>query len=257
MKETSKMNKWYKHQLLMECNEVKRFLPETHLYTIDTFWNMMNRNEDIILKPVFGNGGKGIIKVSKIDHQLYKVYLQKSKNVIVRRNELESLFQERMKGKQFLVQTYIPLAKVNGNIIDFRYVAQRKKGEQEWVITGKYGKIAESGYFTTNILNGGTMVSVEEALRHSNINKLDLEKILADLEILSLAASKCYSRKFKNQHIWGYDPAVDEMGQVWLIEANAAPMVDAFEHKDFLDMHNTVQWYIAYNKRMRRPRQDS
>lgn len=252
MRESSKMNKWYKHQLLMDCNEVKRFLPETHQFTIETLRNMISRNKDIIVKPVFGRGGKGVLKVSKIDDGLYKVFLEKSNNITVDNVGLEGLLQKKMKGNPFLVQSYIPLAKVNGNIIDFRYVTQRKQGEKEWVITGKYGKIAQSGFVTTNLLNEGTIVSVEDALLNSNINNLDLEKVLADLETLTLAASKCYANRFKNQHIWGYDPAVDEAGRVWLIEANAVPMVEAFDHKDFLDMYNTIEWYIAYNKKVRK-----
>ncbi|MEH7524370.1 YheC/YheD family protein [Bacillus sp. JJ1503] len=251
MRKKSKMNKWDKHQLLLECKNLVEFLPETHLFTIGKFWEMMSRNKEIILKPALGNGGKRIIKVSKVGGEKYEVHLQKSKNVIVDKNGLERLLQERIKERKFLIQYCIPLAKVNGNLIDFRYIVQRKHGDKTWVITARCGKVAKNGYVTTNVLNDGTVVTVEEALLNSNINNLNLKKTLAALDELALAASLCYTDKFKNQNIWGYDLAVDECGDIWLIEANAAPMVDVFLDSKNPFKSDAITWYLDYNEKMR------
>ncbi|WP_167578705.1 YheC/YheD family protein [Jeotgalibacillus proteolyticus] len=253
MKQNSRFNKWYKHQLLLESKHLKRFLPETHLYTIEKFWEMMDQYNEVILKPSVGNGGKGIIKVSKTDGDKVEVNLQKSKKQIMFINDIEQLLGEKLEGQQYLLQYCIPLAKVNGNVIDFRYITQRNKGDTKWDITGKYGKIAKDGYITTNILNDGNLVTVEEALSRSNIKNFDLEQTMDALDHLSLALSTCYANSFKNQNIWGFDLAVDEFGGIWIIEANATPGFVPFEKPGFSEMGKKINSYLEVGKQIDLP----
>ncbi|MEH7346759.1 YheC/YheD family protein [Bacillus sp. JJ1532] len=249
MEKNSIMDKWYKHQILLECKELVKFLPETHLYTKDRFWEMMSRYKEIMIKPTRGNGGRGIIKVSKITDEIYEVHLRKRQTTIMEEKSLEQFLQERLGGREFLVQICISLAKVKGNPIDFRYIVQRKREELDWVITGKHGKVAQDGYIITNLQNGATVVTVEEALLNSNITNLDLEKTLAALDDLSLAVAKCYTNEFDTHKIWGFDLAVDESGHVWLIEANSIPLVGGFRYLEDLSMYNKILWYKAYNQK--------
>lgn len=255
MKPKSKMNKWDKHVALMGYEKLERYLPETHQYTMEKFWEMMQRFGETILKPSIGNGGKGIIKVSKLEDNQFEVHLNNNEIQVLSKIELEKFLRENVdKDSGYLVQYYVSLAKVNGRLIDFRYIVQRKYGDIEWVITAKYGKVAEDGYIVTNFLNKGKIISVEEALLNSNILNLDLKKTMDDLNQLALSVSSCYTRKFKNQTIWGLDLAVDDEGHVWLIEANANPMLRTLFGSEYKPNDHMIEWYLEYNQKMKRKR---
>lgn len=189
-------DKWYKHQLLMESQKLAKYLPETQIYTKESFWRMMKQYRAVIIKPLDGDGGEGILKISKIGNGRYEVHYQKQKELMEDSIHLERYLQKKQKGKPpSLVQTYIPLARVNGNPIDFRYIVQRKRGERKWVITGNHGKVAQKGYLVTNLQQGADIVTVEEALIKSNIKNLNLKKTMAELDYLSLAASSCLTHR--------------------------------------------------------------
>lgn len=252
MKSRSKMNKWDKHVALMDCKEFEKYLPETHRYTVEKFWDMMKRFGETILKPSVGNGGRGIIKVSKLEDNQFEVHFKKNNIQVLTKTELEKFLRESLgKDSRYLVQYCISLAKVNGKLIDFRYIVQRKYDDIEWNITAKYGKIAADGYVVTNFLNKGKIVSVEEALLHSNILNLDIKKTMDELNHLALSASDCYTGKFKNQTIWGFDLAVDKKGRIWLIEANAAPMLRTLFKSKYKPKDNMIEWYLEYNKKIK------
>lgn len=246
-------NKWHKYQLLIECQELAKFLPKTYKYTKDNFWEIMNQYREVIIKPVIGHGGNGVVKISDINGEKYEIHIENKKIIIEGKSVLNQYLQERQKegNHPSLVQNCIPLAKVAGNLMEFRFVVQRKQGEKEWVITGKYGKVAQRGYIIVNRQKGADIITAEEALLNSNIKNLDLGRTMADLSNLSLEASKCLSLQFKDSTMWGYDLGVDEFGHVWMIEANGGPNIglDGFRNLEDLSMYETIKRYQSYNNK--------
>lgn len=240
-------NKWYKHQLLLKCPTLAKFLPKSYKYSTKNLWKMLDLYDEAILKPIIGSGGNGIIKVSIRNDGKYKVHTLGSKRTIAGKNSLIDLIM-KLKGKRtFLIQYCIPLAKVKGKLVDFRYIVQRKKGARDWIITGKHGKIGKKGSIATNLQQGAEVSTVKKALLQSKIKNVG--KTMSDLDYLSLKASKCFSRKFKSQTIWGYDLGVDVDGRAWIIEANCTPLVGGFRYLKNLNMYRTIRRYQALNKK--------
>ncbi|WP_066300375.1 YheC/YheD family protein [Bacillus sp. FJAT-29937] len=248
----SRRNKWDKHQLLLQCEDLAQYLPETYIFSINRFWEMMNAYKEVVIKPSGGTAGRGLMKVMEASTNKYIVHVENREIIIEGKSKLERFLQKRRIGRNSLVQYCIPLAKIDGKPIDFRYIVQRKQEETEWVITGKNGKVAQSGYFVTNLMQGAEFLAVDETLLNSNIQNLDLVKTMADLDHLAIAVSNCLLHTYKDQAIWGHDLAVDEFGRVWFIEANWAPYLGGFSRFRDSSMYNKIISYKNYNRRLRR-----
>ncbi|HZG17808.1 MAG TPA: YheC/YheD family protein [Candidatus Bathyarchaeia archaeon] len=245
-------NKWYKHLLLYRCRGLRRFLPETRRYSAMALWRMLRRYQTVVIKPLAGSGGNGVIKVSKINPVYYRVHTQNHYKILKGRAALAHYLAKRLhRGRSYLVQRYIHLAKVQGKPFDFRYIVQRKRGERRWVITGKHGKIAQRGYFVTNLQKGGKIVTVKQALAHSNIPYANTGQSMAQLDRLALGAARCLTRRFRGQTIWGHDLGIDQRKRIWLIEANATPLTGGFRYLADKSMLRTIERYKAYNRRAR------
>lgn len=230
----------------MNSPALVRFLPKSHRYSPSNLSKMLNLYPEIILKPVVGSGGVGIIKVSTASAGVYHVHTMGHYEKVVGQDALKALIN-KLKGKRTLIIQYcIPLAKVEGKLIDFRYIVQRNKGESKWIITGKHAKIGKEGSVVTNLQQGANVETVRRALRQANVKNIG--KTMADLDYLSLKASKVFSRTFGSQTIWGYDLAVDVKGKVWMIEANSTPLVGGFRYLKDPSMYRTIRRYQAMNR---------
>lgn len=247
-----KNDKFFKYQALTEDPELNLHNPETYLFSKDNLFKMLESYKEIMIKPVSGSFGKNIRKVTKMDNGTLQVHYNKEKFIVKDKYSLYRFLNkiETLGRKSFMIQKYISLAKVDGRPIDFRYIVQRKKDTPDWVITGKHAKVAVLGYIITNLQVGGSgnILSVEKALKKSNIENLNLNHTLQSLDRIALLASKCLTRSFEKHTIWGYDMAVDETGHVWIIEANSAPLVGGFRYLDDRTMYETINSFIDYNK---------
>jgi glutathione synthase/RimK-type ligase-like ATP-grasp enzyme len=211
---------------------------------------MLHKHRKVIVKPLIGSEGKNVIKISKIKNNLFEIHSGPHRKVVKGKKRLNYYLRKRTKGRrQYIVQYCIPLAKANEKPMDFRYIVQRKGTKTKWVITGKYGKIARAGFFTTNLNKGARVVTVEEALQKSNIH-LNVNKVITNFDRLTLNATKWLTTKFPNQTIWGFDLAVDKNGKIWIIEANSQPRVRGFCYLNDLSMDRTIKMYQAYNKNL-------
>jgi glutathione synthase/RimK-type ligase-like ATP-grasp enzyme len=244
-------NKWYIYEALMEESGLKEYIPETYKFTKDNLFKMLKLHNEIIIKPIYGLGGKGVRKVTKMDNGGFKIHHENVKSIIKDKNLLYDHLKdiEAKQKKSFIIQNYISLAKINGRPIDIRNIVQRKKGTTDWMITGKFAKVAREGYLVTNLKSGGDILSIEQAFEKSNIKDVNMQKTLQVIDEVSLLATACLSKHFKNQTIWGLDLAVDEEGHVWFIEANKFPLVSIFRRLDDRSMYETIISIKDYNKK--------
>lgn len=210
---------------------------------------MLNRDKIVIIKPSKGSWGNGVLKISKLDNEKYEVHGGNQIKIFKGKKQLERYLSLIKRRRATLIQYCIPLATINGKPMNFRYVVQRKRGDNNWEITGKHGKIAQDGYFITNVQRGSHIVTVETALLRSNITNLKLEKIISDLDRLALRLAKYLTPRYKSQFIWGFDLAVDKKGKVWLIEANCGPQINAFYTLEDSSMIKKIESFLAYNSR--------
>ena len=230
-------NKFHKNQLLMEDPQLADLIPETKLFNNINLLNLLNKYKKVVVKPSRGSLGKGIIIVTEVGVEEYELLILNKKKHITGQNTLFTYLKKQENNLiPNIVQYYIPLAKVFERPIDLRYITQRK--DHEWIITGKYARVAKEGYAVTNFEYGSTILTVEEALIHSTIKNLNMNELLAKLDIITLSISKCLTHYFTHHMIWGCDLGIDDMGKIWIIEVNAAPQT-----KGFLELESLVTMY--------------
>lgn len=236
-------NKFHKHQLFMKDAYLRNYLPETMLLTKENLVNIQNKYKKVVIKPSLGSLGKGIIIVSEVGKEEYELLiLNRMKNIIGQHNLYTFLKGLETNFIQSIVQNYISLATYSSRPLDLRYIVQRTYSE--WVVTGKYAKVAKDGYAVTNFEYGSSILTVEEALINTNIHNLNLEKLLETLETVTLSISSCLAKEFPSIKIWGCDIGIDNKGNIWIIEANSAPQTKGFLELEALKpMYHTIESY--------------
>ncbi|MEB3102904.1 YheC/YheD family protein [Ferviditalea candida] len=146
----------------------------------------------------------------------YEVHAGTLKSTIDGRNEAYSYVHSKTRGRAYIVQQKIHLAKVGGRPFDVRVMVQRKRNSSVWVVTGKLAKIAGPGYIITNTARSKGRV-----------------------EQLATAIRKYYGYL----NTVGLDMGVDVNGRVWIIETNFAPMISLFYRLRDKTMYRRIQSY--------------
>jgi len=234
-------NKFHKNELLMNDPYLAKYVPETKILTKYHLIDFLNKHNKIVVKPSRGSLGKGVIIITEKNPQEYELFILEKKRYI---KGIDLLFTYLKKLEHpsipCIIQYYIPLAKISELPFDLRYISQLYMNE--WLITGKYGRIAKEGYAVTNFEHGSKIITVEEALQSSNIKNLDLFQFLTKIENIVLSISRCLTAYFTKQTIWGCDIGIDEKGEIYVIEVNAAPQTKGFlELESLKPMYKTIQ----------------
>lgn len=233
---------------------VKISLPETEEFTELNFWPFLDKHKEVIIKRDNSGRGIGIIKVKVQKDGNYEVHLENETLLFPEKRELYSFVHNYTKGSPFIVQQYVPLAKVNDSPFDVRVIVQRKIGSNNWNVTGRYAKVAKIGFFKTNLHAGGSVLPLEEAIKLSSINtNLDIPTLISQIDNLSLEAAKqaCSIEKFKDWLIWGIDIGIDNNGNLFLFEANKTPGTKGFRRLPDQSMRKRINKIKAYNRRVR------
>ncbi len=197
-------------------------VPTTRLVTsVKDIADMLAEYETVYVKPTGGYGGRGVLRVSKVGGAVVvdcDRYLELGK--MHRRfvgNEWEGFLQRIIARRAHIVQEQIPLLQMGGAKVDFRVVAQRNKSGR-WVMVGLVPKVASHNGVVTNLIAGGTRVTVAE-LRKRIADQIPLQA----LEKSAICLSEQLSRRYPNLGVIGYDLGADASGRVWFIEANPKP----------------------------------
>ncbi|WP_394184839.1 YheC/YheD family protein [Metabacillus halosaccharovorans] len=236
-------NKFHKHQLFLEDSKLAKFVPETKIFSKKNLFSFIEKNNKIVVKPSMGSLGKGVIFITEIGVEKYELLLlNKKKYILGQTNLFIHLKRRESKHIPNIIQNFLSLATFSERPIDLRYIVQ--SNNFDWVVTGKYAKIAKDGYAITNFTNGASIFSVEDALKKSDIKNLRINDLLTSIETITIAASKCLSKYFPNNRIWGFDIGIDKSGNIWIIEANSAPQIKGFLELEALKpMYNTIETY--------------
>lgn len=234
-------NKFHKNQLLMEDPQLANLIPETKIFNKINLLSFLNKYKKVVVKPSRGSLGKGVIIVTEVGIEEYELLILNKKKHITGQNTLFTYLKKQENNLiPNIVQYYIPLAKVCERPIDLRYITQRK--DHEWIITGKYAKVAKEGYAVTNFEYGSTVLTVEDALNHSTMQNVNKNELLAKLDYITLSIANCLAHYFTKHMIWGCDLGIDDTGKIWIIEVNAAPQTQGFlELESLATMYKEIE----------------
>ncbi len=143
----SKMRKTYP---LMHDRRVSRHIPEIVWYSDSHLIHMLHKWGLVYVKPDTGSGGTGIIRIARRKNFKHVVSWGRRKVVCETRRLPAVVKTAMLRGKSYVIQRGIHMAKVNGKPFDLRIVWQRPG--KSWQLTWMSAKIAtRRGATVTNV----------------------------------------------------------------------------------------------------------
>lgn len=228
-------NKFRVHQLLWQETELRRWLPETDVYSRARLADMLNRYATIYIKPTNGTGGRGILRVER---QRGKFLLsgqsaQRGKRTVVLRTakgvtgRIEAWMAREKNGEEkFLIQQGLNLALVPNRTVDARLLVQ-KDGTGTWRVTGMGMRIGRENSSTSNLHAGGEAAQAGRFLAH-RFGPDQARDILRECRDMALRVVETLERHFGPMMEFGFDIGIDVDGRPWIIEINPKPGRDIF-----------------------------
>lgn len=213
-------NKWLKTVALLGNASVAPHIPQTRMYNADHLKRMVNQFGMVVIKPIRGGGGYGVIKVSYARGIYSFTYMSKHKSF----GSFETMFKAlgRAKvGRKYIIQQGIQLARIGGRPIDYR-VKVAKQTDGKWIYRAMVGRLARPGLFVTNLCKGGTQLSAREGLRRSLRSKVVNTK-RREMRILTNKCIGIMESSFPGIGELGFDYGIDYGGKIWIFEVNTRP----------------------------------
>lgn len=219
-------HKWRIHRLLRRDEQALKYLPETQpMRNLQQVPQFLKRYQAAYLKPNGGSKGQGIVRVRRLRGSGYQVSYRRA-----HRNYEHScgswaqavpLIRRGMHPRSYVIQEGIQLATYRGRPFDVR-VTLYKNGKREWIPYGLAAKIAGHGSITTHVANGGRVIPLGRALKHTFGNQADevrerIEKAAIDL---ALAVERVTALELGEI---GLDIGLTEQGKAAMFEANSKP----------------------------------
>ena len=229
-------------------SELKQYLPPTELSLhFDQVKNFIDRYSKVILKPLDLSRGRGLCIIEKAE-DVYKVidyrFGQPTFTNFDDTDSLENFFAENsMFFSNYLIQKYLPLARIGDSIFDVRVVMQKHK-DNVWGCTGIECRVSKENGYITNISRGGHALTLEESLQESF--ETDYERIPEQIDDFCQRFCAYMDTMGENFAEFGIDIAVDTDKNLWLIEANVFPSFKGFKTLDrqtYLNIRYTPMLY--------------
>lgn len=253
-------NKWSLHKVLSKQSRIAKYLPETYPYTPSFLEKMLKKHRSLYLKPKNGTGGRGIIRVDRIDNDTYQIQGRyKNRKIFpteqITLKDLPSRLKDYYVNEQYIVQQGITPILIDGRVCDFRLLIQ-KNGKGEWEVTGCAGRIGPKRSITSNLHGGGSAVSMSSLLRRRFNSKDQLSAIKKSMFELSTRITSALESQYGSLCELGIDLAIDPHGDVWLIEVNPKPSREVFRrigdietyHKAITRPLEYASWLIGKDK---------
>lgn len=212
-------SKWLKTEALLSDGRVSHYIPMTRVYTADTLLAMLRRYGNVVIKPIVGGGGYGVIKVFRDSRGYGFTYMDQTRIYRDFKSMRRALHVVKAKRK-YLIQQGISLARIGGRPIDYR--VKVVKNGASWEFRSMVGRLARPGLFVTNLCKGGTMLTCREGLRRS-LPRIKASAKKAEMRRLTHVCIELMERHFPGVGELGFDYAVDYSGKIWILEVNTRP----------------------------------
>ena len=211
-------NKWEVFQKLQLEKDVQPFFLPTKKYTLSHFKKMTLTYKEVILKPVNGSQGLGIIKVNQ---SLECVEVTKDGEHCVKFTSLLP-FNDWIKTKKasFILQPFLSLLTVNQEPFDIRILLQ-KGSNGEWLDRYRAIRHGEVGKITANLATGGAIRQYEDWIKQ--FSQADRNELEATITRLVRDLSKELDKKFHPLFEIGVDIAIDCNLNPWILDINSKP----------------------------------
>jgi hypothetical protein len=213
---------------IAEDTELKSYLPSTEILRGErSFTSMVERHQEVFLKPVHGKAGSGMMQVGKRHANEWYLKRQKGKHTLTRTftdgHQLWLAIKTIINRKPYVMQQFVRLAQINGAVFDLRLLLQ-KNSVGQWSVTGIGARVAGKHSLTTHVPKGGYIASPQRILQ-AKLGREQTRKIL--LEVGKLGVRLARHIELKSGELLGemsMDIGLDRHYRRWFFEANARPM---------------------------------
>lgn len=213
-------DKWLKTEALLSNADVAPHIPHTQIYNADTLKSMVHQHGMVVIKPLRGGGGYGVIRVVWKNGRYAFTYMSKTRVF----GSFEAMFTALEKARtkrKYMIQQGIVLARIGGRPIDYRVKVVKENGK--WGYRSMVGRLARPGLFVTNLCKGGTMMTAREGLALSFRNKKVSTKKRREMRNLTNTCISIMENAFPGIEQLGFDYGVDTGGKIWIFEVNTRP----------------------------------
>jgi glutathione synthase/RimK-type ligase-like ATP-grasp enzyme len=237
-------HKWMQYKFMKRYDEIKYYLPDMQKLSRSSFYDFLEKYEDIIVKPNDGRRGSGVYRITALGDKTYRVHKENKQKKIHGMEHTYDYLKEKIGSRKYIVQRRVPLATVDGRPMDVRIIVQRKKYSDTWKLTGKAVKVAGEGYIVTNISrSSGVILPVKKGIQKSSLKDHSYRTLLADIEKIAIRSAKRLSGLYPHHRIFGFDMGLDRDGRVRIIEVNRFPMMSHFRKLKDKDMYERIKRY--------------
>lgn len=226
---SARKNKWLKYLFLKNYAPLSSYVPETQMMSRQAFWTMLEKYGNVIVKPVWGSRGRGIVQVSDLGSDTYAVHHENIQTTLAGKENTYNYIRKKTGNGSYMVQKRIDRPTINNRPFDMRVIVQRKRNASRWVVTAKVIKVAGKGYIVTNNERShGTLLAFRQGIKRSSIQTLPASELESHIDAVSIIAARRLKAFFPAHRIYGLDVATDWQGNVFIIEANLYPSMSHF-----------------------------
>ena len=212
-------NKWVKTMALIGDERVSKYIPESRIFSPQGLEEMLLKYGMVVLKPVVGTGGHGLMRVYSMGERFNYQYNEQIQH-FAHFKDLLALVKRQIRKRKYMIQQGIQLATIKGRPIDYR--VKIVKRNEKWVITAMVGRLARKGLFVTNLCKGGDQFTFKEGIRRSLPGIQGMQK-KEELRKLARLCTRMLEARFPGVNQLGFDFGLDMNGDIWMFEVNTNP----------------------------------
>ena len=108
--------------------QVAPYIPATQSYGGDTLVSMLAEHEMVVIKPIIGTGGNGVIRIQKDGTGYLVTHKRRTVHVDTLNSLLYVLSRMRLR-RRYMIQQGIHLARIQGRPLDYRVKVVRIEGD--------------------------------------------------------------------------------------------------------------------------------
>ncbi|RSK26298.1 YheC/YheD family protein [Bacillus sp. HMF5848] len=217
-------NKWDIYKVIIENYKLAPYVPETKQYTTaSNFIKDLRQQKQLILKPVVGSQGNGVIKVI-YDSLIRIVTNSKKKQRIEQTFPTKQQFEiwlEKLTNKiEYLYQPYLTLHDSLSRPFDIRVLLQKDESGL-WQEKGRGIRIGAENQIISNLSGGADALPFDKLYNLCpQMNEILLEDdIHTIIEQLPITLEQHFSSLFE----LGVDIGIDQDGRMWILDTNSKP----------------------------------
>jgi glutathione synthase/RimK-type ligase-like ATP-grasp enzyme len=215
-------NKWNIHERLASSSFLSDYIiPTAMLKEIGDALHMAQMHKAVMIKPLNGSKGRGIMRLSRAEDG-YRLEENGKSERTLSTAEAEKLLETLKKKGKYIVQKWLDIRSREGYVFDIRSLVQKNKNGG-WQQTGIAVRQGRRNSVTSNLKGGGLAYEVEPYLKKQFEDK-QAETIYTRLREVAEYIPDYLEREYRKRFVeLGIDLAVDRDGRIWIIEINIKP----------------------------------